>query len=234
LATVTVTNQSGSVVARTQTVVPTSTEMSCFICHDTPGISTALDILRDHDRLHGTTLEEQRPVLCASCHADNALGLPGQAGIPNLSTAMHTAHAPRMGQSGLTNVCYACHPGVRTNCQRDVHFSNGVHCADCHGDMATVGNPARNPWVDEPRCGDCHVRAGFQFEQPNTLFRDSIGHSGIHCYACHGSPHAITPAVTTVDNLQAVTLQGYPGVINNCVVCHSGGAPGSFFHRVED
>jgi hypothetical protein len=233
LALITV-KQGTTVVARTQAVVPVSTEMSCFLCHNTAGVSTALDILRDHDRLHGTTLEQQRPVLCANCHADNALGLPGQPSVPNLSAAMHTAHAPRMGDIQLGEVCYACHPGVRTQCQRDVHFARGLTCTYCHGDMAAVGNPSRNPWVDEPRCGGCHSRPGFQFEQAGTLFRESVGHKNVRCTTCHNSPHAITPTVTEVDNLQATTIQGYPGVINNCVVCHSQGPPGGFFHKVED
>ncbi|HRX84369.1 MAG TPA: hypothetical protein P5572_05055 [Phycisphaerae bacterium] len=234
LATLTV--LSGSTVqARTQVVVPVSTEMSCFICHNTPGISTATDILRAHDRLHGTTLEQQKPVLCASCHADNALGLPGEPGVSNLSAAMHTAHAPRMGPAGnLTEVCYACHPGVRTQCQRDVHLANGMTCTQCHGNMVAVGNPAREPWVDEPRCGTCHARPGFEFEQPNTLYRDSVGHKNVHCYACHGSPHAITPTVTPLDNIQANYVQGHPGTIDTCTVCHSGGPPGGFFHKRDD
>lgn len=234
VALITVRNSNGTVVAQTQTVVPVSTEMSCNLCHDTAGITTAVDILRAHDCLHGTDLENQRPVVCATCHSDNALGMPGQPGISSLSSAMHSAHAPRMGQVDLAETCYACHPGVRTNCQRDVHSAGGVTCTDCHGDMVDVGNPLRNPWVDEPRCGSCHTRPGFQFEQPGTLYRNSVGHSRIQCAACHGSPHAITPATTEVDNLQATSTQGYPGVISNCTVCHSQGAPGPFFHRVED
>jgi hypothetical protein len=233
LALVTVIRE-GSIVARTQAVVPVSTEMNCQLCHKTPDISTALDVLRAHDRLHGTTLEQARPVLCAGCHADNALGAPGLPGISNLSSAMHTAHATRMSAVQLVEPCYGCHPGIRTKCQRDVHFSHGLGCTYCHGSMAAVGSPIRNPWVDEPRCGGCHTRPGYQFEQTATLFRNSRGHAQIHCWACHGSPHAIAPAVTAVDNLQASTLQGYPGVISNCLVCHSGGAPGAFFHRVDD
>lgn len=224
----------GSIVAQSQAVVPVATEINCNLCHNTPGITPALDLLRAHDRLHGTDLEHQQPVLCAVCHSDNALGLPGSPNVPSLSSAMHSAHAPRMQGVPFEQVCYACHPGVRTQCQRDVHFARGIGCGDCHGTMTDVGNPGRSPWVDEPRCGDCHVRQGFQFEQPGTLYRNSIGHSKVHCAACHGSPHAITPTVTEVDNLQATTIQGYPGVINNCVVCHSNGPPGQFFHKVDD
>lgn len=233
LATITVIRD-GIVAARTQAVVPVSTEMSCILCHNATGISTASDILLDHDRLHGTSLMTQRPVLCAACHASNALGLPGQQGVPNLSSAMHTAHSGRMGQVNLPEVCYACHPGVRTQCQRDVHFTNNVTCTDCHGTMQTVGDPARRPWLDEPRCDNCHSRPGYEFEQPGTLYRMSVGHKGVQCMACHGSPHAITPTITEVDNAQAARLQGHPGTIDTCTVCHTPGPPGNFFHKVDD
>jgi hypothetical protein len=233
LATITV-RQGTQIVARTQTVVPVSWEINCNLCHNAPGISPGLDILRDHDRLHGTSLELNQPVFCAGCHADPALGAPGQSGISTFSSAMHAAHAPRMGQIDLENSCYACHPGIRTQCQRDVHFARGVNCIDCHGDMAEVGDPARRPWVDEPRCADCHTRQGFEFEQPGKLFRESVGHGGVHCYACHGSPHAITPTVTDADNIQAIVLQGHSGTISNCTVCHSRPEGDPFFHRTDD
>ncbi|RJP36385.1 MAG: hypothetical protein C4547_07490 [Phycisphaerales bacterium] len=233
LAVITV-KRRGEVLATTQAVVPVSTEINCHLCHNTPGISPALDLLRAHDRRHGTNLEDEQPVLCAKCHADNALGLPGDPQLPNLSSAMHLAHAPRMGGLPFEEACYACHPGARTKCQRDVHFDRGIGCTDCHGDMEAVGDPNRNPWLDEPRCGDCHRRPGFEFEQPGTLYRNSVGHKKVHCAACHGSPHAITPTVTEVDNLQAQTLQGHPGVIDTCTVCHRDGPPGQFFHKVND
>lgn len=238
LATIEV-RQGSTLVARTQSVVPTSTEMSCILCHNMPNVSTASDILIRHDQLHGTTLMQEKPVLCARCHASNALGLPGQAGIPNLSSAMHGAHAPRMSQLPiqLGEVCYACHPGVRTQCQRDVHFARGLTCTTCHGNMQAVGNPARRPWLDEPRCGGCHqsmAPPGYQFEQTGTLYRLSVGHKNVLCASCHGSPHAITPTVTEVDNVQAMKAQGHAGTINDCTVCHTPGPPGSFFHKVDD
>lgn len=226
--------QGGVLKAQTQTVVPVSWEINCNLCHVTPDISTGLDIIRAHDRLHGTDLESQTPVFCAACHADPALAAPGQPGLPSFSAAMHGAHADRMGGVDLVENCYACHPGVRTQCQRDIHLSNGITCTQCHGGMEAVANPARTPWVDEPRCADCHTRAGFEFEQPGMLFRDSRGHGGVACYACHGSPHAITPAVTETDNIQAILQQGHSGVISECSVCHSRPPEDSFFHRRED
>jgi cytochrome c553 len=97
LALITAKNDRGTVIAQTQAVVPVSWEMSCNLCHNTPGESTATSILKSHDALHGTQLEQQQPVMCASCHSDNALGAPGTPGVSSLSAAMHNAHAPRMG-----------------------------------------------------------------------------------------------------------------------------------------
>lgn len=233
LALITV-ERSGATIAQTQAVVPVSWEMSCFLCHNAPGVSMATDILQDHDRLHATTLVQQQPVFCASCHADPAVGSPGQPGVSTLSGAMHRAHASRMAAAQLDVDCYACHPGTRTQCQRDVHYAAGLNCHSCHGDMNAMGSPARNPWADEPRCATCHARPGFEFEQPGTLFRNSVGHKGVQCMACHGSPHAITPTVTAADNLQALRLQGHAGVIDTCIVCHTSTPSDPFFHKVDD
>ena len=235
LATVTV-RQNGTIMGTTQAVVPVSWEIGCNICHNTPGISTATDILRAHDRLHGTQLEQHKPVLCAACHADVALGAPGQPGVSNFSSAMHTAHAPRMEQAHLANECYACHPGVRTLCLRDVHLSRGLNCNSCHTSMAAVGNPNRRPWIDEPRCGGCHQaqHPTWEFEEPGKNFNESRGHRGVMCAACHGSPHAITPTITAADNVQAITAQGHAGRIDTCNVCHSQTPSDPFPHRLTD
>lgn len=233
LATVTA-KMNNNIVAQTQPVVPVSWEINCALCHNTPGESPATDILRAHDRLHDTNLEASQPVFCAGCHADPALGAPGQPGVSTFSAAMHSSHADRMNNIELDESCYACHPGVRTQCQRDLHFAAGITCTQCHGDMAAVGDPARTPWVDEPRCSDCHNRPGFEYEEPGKLFRDSRGHKNVMCYACHGSPHAMTPTVTEADNLQAMNIQGHAGVINTCTVCHITQPEEAFFHRRHD
>ena len=234
LALVTV-SQNGTGITQTQAVVPVSWEISCNLCHNTAGITTGMDILNKHDSLHGTTLAASRPVACGSCHAQPELNFPGDGTSKTLSGAMHGAHAPRMAQASLTVACYACHPGVRTQCLRDVHFSKGMTCLDCHGDMTVVADPSRTPWTTEPRCETCHAAtapAGFQFEQPGTLYRNSKGHYNIMCAACHGSPHAITPTMKIEDNIQAIAVQGHPGTINTCTVCHSQPPGDSFPHSV--
>lgn len=231
---VTIRARTGStVLATTQAVVPVSWEIGCNLCHNEPNVSVGTQVLRAHDRLHGTTLEQQQPVNCSSCHADPALGAPGVPGVSSFSSAMHTAHAPRMHLQPLSNECYACHPGQRTNCQRDVHAAAGMDCHACHISMEAVGSPSRTPWLDQPRCGSCHTRPGFAYEQPGKLFRQSVGHSGVTCLACHGSPHAVGPAVNQLDNLQATNLQGHAGPINTCTVCHTQQPGEAFFHSVE-
>jgi hypothetical protein len=130
--------------------------------------------------------------------------------------------------------CYACHPGVRTQCLRDIHYIRGYDCYDCHGQMTDVANPKRSPWADEPRCDECHRREEFQFEQAGVLYRNSKGHGGVHCSACHGSPHAITPTSTAPDNYQALHYQGHTGVIDTCTVCHTVIPSESFEHQFDD
>ena len=235
LATILV-ERNGSVVARTQAVVPVSWEISCFLCHTSATETVGKDILRKHDTMHGTTLLANMPVNCASCHADAALGTPGTPGVKSLSHAMHGSHANRMAAAGLAVNCYACHPGVRTQCQRDIHSARGMTCLDCHGDMAQVAAPSRRPWLDEPSCRSCHQarRPNFEFEPVGVLFREAEGHGGIKCVSCHSSPHAVTPTSTGNDNLQAVRLQGHPGRIDSCTVCHTTQPSESFFHKRED
>ncbi|MBS0204088.1 MAG: hypothetical protein JSS49_14375 [Planctomycetes bacterium] len=224
-------------MATTSAVIPVSWEINCNLCHTTPGISVATDILRKHDTLHGTKLEASKPVLCASCHADAALGTNGVAGVKTMSHAMHGAHASRMASvASIGNTCYACHPGTDTNCQRDNHFSKGIVCTDCHGDMTAVANPTRRPWVDEPTCGSCHQKRkpNFQFEEPGKLYKDSRGHGGVYCAACHGPQHSTGPAVTAADNVQAIQKQGHAGTINTCTVCHKTQPKEPFFHKLDD
>ncbi|MGC8781918.1 MAG: multiheme c-type cytochrome, partial [Anaerolineae bacterium] len=243
---------SGRILAETTTVAPVSTEMRCDTCHYDGGVegirtgNVETNILSLHDKEEHTNLMGSRPVLCATCHASNALGAPGQPGIPNLSRAMHKKHAPEgngsddaggkdiirtltgagnqpsapatSAQKG-TNNCYLCHPGQQTQCLRDVMYQRGMTCTNCHGGTADVANPARRPWIDEPRCGNCH---GPQYaEEPGKLYRNSVGHGGLYCEACHGSPHAILPSTQPNDNIQNIALQGHAGTLSDCTVCHA-------------
>jgi len=208
---------SGAVLDRTTIVAPVSSEMRCYDCHDEPDANFRWNILTKHDEEEGTTLMAHRPVLCADCHADPALGKPGTSEAPSLSAAMHGKHAEEGVGPGD---CYACHPGPQTRCLRDVmaQSASQMWCTDCHGHLADLGDPTRTPWLDEPRCGDCHDPQ--YAENPGTLYRNSTGHGGLYCESCHNSTHAVLPSREANDDLQSIELQGYPGTISECTVCH--------------
>jgi hypothetical protein len=105
------------------------------------------------------------PILCAACHGDNALGLPGLAGIGAEASDMHTLHGPQIypgtGQtldqiSATSDLksCYQCHPGPTTLCKRGA--MKKVLCSSCHGNVSYVGTASRSPWYVEPSCQMCH------------------------------------------------------------------------------
>jgi len=226
LAEVVVRDSNGNILAGTQTVVPISTELHCEHCHDDGGVAgpsiatgnVKQNILTLHDQNEGTRLMANRPVLCARCHSSNALGTSGQAGLPSLSLAMHNRHAP-IDDGTTEGTCYQCHPGPKTQCLRGAMYQAGETCHSCHGGMRDVADPQRRPWIDLPRCADCHTAA--YHENPGKLYRQSAGHQGVLCEACHGSTHAIYPSLQPLDNKQSIWLQGYAGTISKCQVCHT-------------
>jgi len=106
------------------------------------------------------------PILCASCHATNALSAPGLPGINPLTTDMHTLHSSVINPSTGTsldnattpvNSCYLCHPGQQTKCQRGA--MNKTACYDCHGNLTKVGAASRQGWLDLPTCQMCHTNS---------------------------------------------------------------------------
>lgn len=219
LAQIEVWDEKNILLAQARVVAPVSSEMRCDTCHTSPSPTDfRMNILLKHDDEEGTDLASQanlgNPVLCAECHADPALGMPGNPELPSLSAAMHGEHKDE------TDDCYACHPGPDTKCLRGTMANNyHMECIDCHtGGMEALADEDRVPWIDEPRCGDCH---GEQYsENPNTLYRLSKGHGGLYCESCHNSTHAISPSRESDDNLQAIDLQGYAGTIEECTICH--------------
>ncbi len=66
-----------------------------------------------------------------------------------------------------------------------------------------------------------------RFAEPNDpatglpmRYQDSLGHNGVACESCHGSPHAIWPSPKPNDNIASIQIQGHTGMISECVACH--------------
>jgi len=211
----------GIQLATTQSVIPIAHEINCVSsgCHP-----SEMNILQEHESVPGFIIAN-KPILCANCHADNALGMPGQPGTPPFSQAIHQKHGGFIS-SGTTADCYKCHPGPNTQCWRDIMHSTGgsiTKCQDCHGSVSNVGNTienGRNPWFEEPSCGATACHGSNYAEEPGKLFRQSKGHSGLFCSTCHSSPHAILPSERAEDNVQNIALQGFAGTLKSCSVCH--------------
>jgi hypothetical protein len=172
----------GKTVASVDVVAPVSEETTCADCHLTGGIASTRpgvnwspasnddeiesreNILLLHDKVEGTRLMANKPVLCAQCHYSAALDLAGtgpagaQVGKPTMSSAMHAYHSDKMVSSSGTvyedtwmrqgdvpnpdkQACYTCHPGKATRCLRGA-MTETVNCQNCHGGMAAVGGLA--------------------------------------------------------------------------------------------
>lgn len=237
LAIITVTDKStGQELAKVDSVVvPASDEMLCSTCH---GIEkTGRNILEAHDKYSNTNLVEDLDYgirhKCSDCHADIAMGEQGREDVPSLSQAMHGFHADKMGLTNITPKCYSCHPGPVTQCYRGAMARNGISCvnARCHGDMNTIATSieqGREPWLQEPNCGNCH---GSRFNvNENLLYSSSylVNNANddmngfILCLSCHNGAHAEWISLNPKDNLLPTQLLGYPDYINKCSVCHEG------------
>ncbi|HEX5043946.1 MAG TPA: PKD domain-containing protein [Candidatus Polarisedimenticolaceae bacterium] len=122
--------------------------------------------------LYQTVTSQGKAILCAACHASEALGTSGQPGCPPLTSSVHAMHAsvtdPTNGQTldASTNrtACYRCHPGAATRCLRGAmgravspDGSMAMQCQSCHGSMSRVGVPTRTGWLEEPACQSCHT-----------------------------------------------------------------------------
>jgi hypothetical protein len=225
VAEITVSDPNGKILAQTQATVPTSDEINCAKCHGSATINAFDDILAKHDLAHSTTLSaaSSKPVLCASCHPSPALGINTGPQM-YLSRALHGSHSTRNAS------CYDCHPGTTTKCNRSLaHNGNNAadgNCTACHGDMANVAATiasGRIPWASEPACLTCHPGVT-DVNTGTALYRNSTGHGGMYCSACHGSPHAMYPSREITDNYQSQQYQGFTTKIKSigsCGVCHN-------------
>jgi hypothetical protein len=222
----------GDTVATTDVVIPVSNEIGCVQsgCH-----SSEASIINSHESVSG--FNRNQPILCASCHASNALGTVGNPEARPFSYRIHDVHS-FITPTNAVSTCYKCHPGPNTQCLRDVmgkNPTNPLACQTCHGTMANVASTVlagRRPWLDEPQCGNTTCHGSNYAEQSGKLYRESQGHGGLYCSACHGSPHAIQPTVQANDNLQNIRLQGFSGTLRTCTVCHASTPTGAGPHGI--
>lgn len=166
-----------------------------WVWSDNPERDFRLNILRLHDQmqfsnhtdlyvsalaargfnpqgLYRGVVADGKPVLCAACHASEALGTGSYSNIPPLTASIHAGHARARDPDTLLSLdntanrsaCYRCHPGSTTRCLRGAMggaiAADGtleMRCQSCHGNMSHVGRAGRQGWLDEPTCQQCHT-----------------------------------------------------------------------------
>jgi hypothetical protein len=121
--------------------------------------------------LYRGNVADGKPVLCAACHASEALGAPSYGATPALTASVHSQHASvldpdlhlTLDNAAHRAACYRCHPGSATKCLRGAmgaaiaaDGTMAMQCQSCHGSMSTVGASTRVGWFMEPNCQGCH------------------------------------------------------------------------------
>ncbi len=152
--------------------------LNILLLHDEKNLGSGLyrQALQDKQflsaGLYQTVVQRATPILCATCHASEALGTGGYPGVKALTTSVHGFHANvvdpatnlSLNASANRTSCYQCHPGSTTKCLRGAmgsavatDGSMAMQCQSCHGSMSEVGAPTRTGWLDEPNCQSCHT-----------------------------------------------------------------------------
>jgi len=183
------------------------------------------------DGLHATATIGATPILCAKCHASEALGTGGAPGTSPLTRAIHHKHADVISPvNGLTlnNIgnrtsCYTCHPGSATRCLRGAmggavaaDGTAAMQCQSCHGTMSDVGAATRTGWLDEPNCQQCHTGSA-------TQNNGQIRYTSV--FESNGTPRiAVSTLFATNPNTPATGIslyrfsKGHGGL--QCSACH--------------
>ncbi|MBN2347582.1 MAG: hypothetical protein JXJ22_02020 [Bacteroidales bacterium] len=211
----------------------------CQSCHEdpalgAPGNPTILNFSSAVHGFHAQVLPDMDADACALCHPARVLG------NTSCSRGRHNTR-------GLN--CVHCHGTIEDHAVALVKNEKIKKKPAADKLLANLSprkvatqaevNP-RMPWLMEPDCKACHgnfnIREegkgvnGFNNWVPGgaALYRNTVDNNGVYCAACHGSPHAIYPAINKYgrdrDNMQPLQYQGIAGSIatqNNCKVCHT-------------
>ena len=213
--------------------------MLCQSCHSDPVLGTKgqpglLNFPAAMHGWHANYLTERGTEACFKCHPSSPEGP---------TRCLRGTHA-------VNSDCTTCHGTLEDHAlsllkAEDQAGKKGAQRLMRHlspRKVATLAdiNP-RTPWLNEPDCLNCHVdfkrpdpRTVDGFNKwtagPEALYRNRHDQTGsMLCESCHGSTHAIYPAVNPLqpdrDNLQPLQYQNNRRSIGreNCGLCHLNG-----------
>ncbi len=215
----------------------TALENSCYQCH--PGKRTKC--------LRGPMFSGASSV-CQDCHGSmaqigddfskNVLTGGGFVAKADFYTNAATPRVPWLNEPG----CGSCHtgdansnfattppaghtvvPASSANVNDSIRLLQAYFADDANAKPIVPTNKRfAEPAVTSPAAAPGNAAAAGNPQ----LFRLSVGHGGVFCEGCHGSPHAEWPvgdsSASFNDNLAATQLQGHAGKIIECNTCHTG------------
>ncbi|MBC2711295.1 MAG: cytochrome ubiquinol oxidase subunit I [Desulfosarcina sp.] len=208
--------------------------VTCTACHESDAADAPhrLNLSSAMHGFHAVYLSGKGSEACGACHA------VGNTGATRFYRGIHH-------EIGLE--CSNCH-GTMADVAASLLMADSERGKPSAGRIMKwlTASPktdakeiaGRRPWVNLPKCLNCHV----DFQPPDTdeaplnnwsqseaaLFRSRTDDAGILCINCHGSPHALYPATNPYnldrDNIPAFQFQGSPypiGSDGGCRVCHT-------------
>ncbi len=181
--------------------------------------------------LYRGVIADGKPILCAACHASEALGAPSYGRIPALTASVHGFHAhvigpivnTRLDDSANRSACYRCHPGSTTKCLRGAmggavvsDGSMAMQCQSCHGNRARSVRPIG--WVGLwSRIARAHTGTA-------TSNNGQIRYTSIFTDTNGSVPIAANQTFSTQPNVPAAGLSLYRFYVGHgglqCGACH--------------
>ncbi len=190
-----------------------------------------INILRLHDKKHGTDLDASRPIQCATCHYTPALDLAqlgpmsagevDQTGHITMSRAMHGHHGELPADPGqpfdpVTNNLFPDMPAANDPLRQARAVD---HYADATDEFQTI-----TEYVLNKTCYSCHPGKRTQ------CLRGAMAAGGVVCQDCHGQARHVgndfsenlagTPWPDGANLNKRVPWASEPG----CQSCHTGDA----------
>lgn len=215
------------------TVVEDGKPILCTACHagepgspgrpDTSSLSRAMHYRHGtvNDPATGKTLNAGTDrETCYRCHAGPH--------TQQLRGAMGRSVA---ADGSLAIQCQSCHGSMRDLGSRDRKpWQDLPDCQSCHTGHA-MANAGELRYTSSFLADGTRRKAVDPIfaSNPDTpapglsLYKESKGHGGLACAACHGTAHAeFYPGQQGNDRLMAQGAQGHAGTIEDCAACHRG------------
>jgi hypothetical protein len=187
--------------------IPENGIQTCYQCH--PGQTTQC--------YRGAMFEAG--LICQNCHGGllQVAGANTTGSFPDDAVVTWPTTTGQLRRPWIDlPLCQSCHTG-------DVNYHLGASLILRQAYDPANGASASPRLATNKRFAEPNGGPGSLFNGIPMRYQDGLGHNGVACESCHGSPHAVWPTNKTNDNIASIEAQGHAGMISECVVCHGAG-----------